>query len=395
MDAEGIQTMRRWAGQALAAAAIWALCLTTGCNGFFVYPGSVAGGGTGTGSSTADYVFVANATTGSLAVFAVGTGTLTPVTGSPFALGFIPASVAVNPANTIVYVAGSNSTSSVINAYSIAATGVLSLLTTNVVSTPEVAIAISPDGQWLMALDSIGTLANEAVVDEFQITNSSGQLVAGAGAIFTYPSPAPAIRPMDIKFAPTNGAYVFAAMGTGGDVVFPFTTSNGQFSTPLWLQPVSSSTSEQALAVSPDGTQLYIARSGPSGGLGVYTIGAGGALSQVGSTLAAGQQPISVVVNKAGSDVYIANQIDGTISGYGVASGMVSVLNPATVSTTSAPKALAIDNSGNYLLSASNSGSPDLAMYSYDTTTAGKLDLVAATSTGVDPTGPVAIATTH
>jgi 6-phosphogluconolactonase len=386
--------MRRWAGQAMAAAGIWALCLATGCNGFFVDPNSVAGGGTG--SSTGNYVFVANATTQSLAVFAVGSGTLTPVTGSPFALGFVPTSVAVNPVNTIVYVAGSTSTSSFINAYPIAATGVLSAPTTNIVSSPEVAIAISPDGNWLMALDPLGTISNEALVHEFQIANSSGllQLESDVGGVFPYPNQTTVIHPMDLKFSP-NGAYVFAAMGTGGDVVFPFTTSNGigQFSTPLWLPPISSTTSEQALAVSPDSTQLYIARSGLSGGLGVYTIGAGGALNQVGSTLAAGQQPISVVVNKAGSDVYVANQIDGTISGYSVVSGMVSVLNPATDTVTSAPRALAIDSSGNYLLSASNSGSPDLTMYSY--TTAGELNSLAAESTGTDPTGPVAIATTH
>jgi 6-phosphogluconolactonase len=391
--------MRRWAGQALAAAAIWTLCLTTGCNGFFVYPGSTAAGGSG--SSTSDYVFVANAssTTDSLAVFAVGTGTLTAVTGSPFALGFVPTAVAVNPANTIVYVAGSNSTSSVINAYSIAATGVLSLLTTNVVASPEVAIAISPDGNWLMALDSLGAIANEAAVDEFQIVNSSGLLQlepsTSVGGISADPN-STAARPMDIKFSP-NGAYVFAAMGTGGDVVFPFNTSNGQFSAPSWLAPITSTTSEQALSVSSDSSQLYIARSGTSGGLGVYTIGAGGGLSPVnGSPFAAGNQPISVVVNKAGTDVYLANQLDNTISGYGVSStDAVSVLSPPTDATVSAPKALAIDNSGNYLLVISNNGSPDLTMYSYDTATAGKLDLGASSATGVDPTGAVAIAATH
>jgi 6-phosphogluconolactonase len=94
--------MKRWAEQGTAALGITALFLATGCNGFFVYPGSVAGGGTG--SSTADYVYVANSTTQTVAGFAVTANTLTAATGSPYTLGFVPTAVAVNPANTILFV---------------------------------------------------------------------------------------------------------------------------------------------------------------------------------------------------------------------------------------------------------------------------------------------------
>jgi hypothetical protein len=58
--------------------------------------------------------------------------------------------------------------------------------------------------------------------------------------------------------------------------------------------------------------------------------------------------------------------------------------------------ALAVDNSGDYLLAAANGGSDDLTLYSYDSTTTGNLVYATSTSTGnIDPTGPVAIATTH
>jgi 6-phosphogluconolactonase len=394
--------MKRLAEQGIAALGVFALFLATGCNGFFVYPGSVAGGGTG--SSTSDYVFVANATTETLAVFTVGTGTLTAVSGSPFALGFVPEAVVVNPANTIVYVSGGNGVSNVINAYSIGSGGVLSLLTSNTIGlSSEVSIAISPDGQWLMGLNSLGATESESIVDEYQIVNSSGtlQLESNAGGVYSYSNnfnPVPVLRAWSIKFAP-NGAEVFAAMGTGGDVVFPFTTANGTFSTPLLLPPISTTTSDQALAVSSGSTYLYIARNGSQGGLAVYAIGSGGGLSPIsGSPFAAGSQPISVALNQGSTDAYIANQGDSTISGYGVASnGAVSILSPATISTYAAPSALAVDNSGNYLLAISTTadGSYDLSMYSYDSTTAGKLDFVTSSTTGVDPTGPVAIATTH
>jgi 6-phosphogluconolactonase len=370
--------------------------LATGCNGFFVYPGSVGSGGSG--SSSGDYVYVANSTAQTLAGFSVGTNTLTAASGSPYSLGFTPTAVTVNPANSIVFVAGSNGVYGFINSYAIGSGGSLSLLTSNNLgNAAEVSIDVSPDGNWLIALDANGTPVNEAMLDEFQINTSTGQLTQelnAGGAFFYTGSSIPTVVPRQIKFAP-NGNYVFAAMGTAGDLVFPF--SNGTFSPALSLSLGSAATSDNALAVSSGSTYLYIARSGSQGGLAVYTIGSGGGLNQVtGSPLPAGSQPISVVVNKAGTAVYVANQLDSTISGYSIAStGAVSVLSPATYSTGSQPRALAIDNSGNYLLSISNSGSPDLAQFSYDASSTGKLDLSSSTTTGSDPTGPVAIAATH
>src|ERR1017187_3945920 len=120
--------MRRL-GQAAAAMGIWALSLTIGCGNFWVYPGSLNNGT----SNSGDYVYVANAPTTSgstptLAGFTVGTGTLTAVSGSPYSLGFVPTAVAVNPANTIVFVAGTNGLFGYINAYSIGSGGALTLL---------------------------------------------------------------------------------------------------------------------------------------------------------------------------------------------------------------------------------------------------------------------------
>ena len=190
---------------------------------------------------------------------------------------------------------------------------------------------------------------------------------------------------------------MFVAVGTAGDLVYTFNTSNGTLTNPLQLLLGSATTSDNALAVNAAGTYLYIARSGSNGGLAVYTIGAGGALNEVSSPLAAGNQPFSVVVNKAGTDVYVADQVGVAVYEYSIASttGAVAALNPVSVATVSAPRALAVDNSGNYLLTASNAGSPDLAMYSFDSTNAGKLDFSTSTATGTDPTGPVAIAATH
>jgi 6-phosphogluconolactonase len=390
--------MRGWTGRAVAASGGWGLCLIlmTGCAGFFVYPGSTTGGTGTTGSG--DYVYVANATAETLAGFEVGSGTLTAVTNSSYTLGFVPTSVAVNPANTIVFVAGTNGVYGFINAYAIGTGGALTLLTSNNTgSAGEVSIDVSPDGDWLVGLDTNGSTVNEAIVDEYAINSSTGQLTleTNTGGTYTYTGSVPTIVPQAIKFAP-NEDYVFVAVGTAGDLVFPF--SKGVFSTPQALIfPAGSTSSDNALAVNSTSSTLFISRSGTNGGLAVYTIGSGGALSEVsGSPLTAGDQPISVVINLAGSDVYLANQLSTTISGYSISSsGTVAALSPATDSLVSAPRALAVDSSGNYLLAASNAGSPDLSMYSYDATTAGKLDFVTSIPTGSDPTGAIAIAATH
>jgi 6-phosphogluconolactonase len=103
-----------------------------------------------------------------------------------------------------------------------------------------------------------------------------------------------------------------------------------------------------------------------------------------------------VVVNNAGTDVYVANQLDSTISGYSVASdGTLTALADSPYTAGSSVTALAVERTGDYLLAAARGGSPDLAMYSFDSGIAGKLDLSTTTATGTDPTMPVALATTH
>ena len=386
--------MNRWAKQGVAALGIWALMLTMGCGTFFVYPGNLPGGGTG---STGDYVYVANATTSTLAGFSVGTGKLTAVNASPYALGFVPTAVAVNPANTIVFVAGTNGLFGFINAYSIGSGGALSLLTSNNVgSAEELAIDVSPDGQWLVGIDATGPLLGEVLVDEYQITASTGQLTLGTGGSYSFPSGTATITPSGIKFAP-NGNYVFVAVGQAGDVEFTFNTSTGTLANNQRIT-LGTGVSDNALTVSPNSSYLYIARSGTGGGVAVYTIGSGGVMTPLngGTPFAAGSQPFSVVVNSAGTDVYVANQIDSTISGYSVASnGTLTALSGSPYTSGSQVDALAVDNSKSYLLAAARNGSADLTMYSFDSSVAGKLDFSTSAQSGNDPAGAVAIATTH
>jgi 6-phosphogluconolactonase (cycloisomerase 2 family) len=192
-------------------------------------------------------VYVANGTTETVSGFVVGTGTLTAVSASSVSPGFSPTALAVNPADSILFVAGGSQ----IAAFSIASGGVLGSLSSGVTSglTDVVAMDVSPDGQWLLAVD--GTLASNVVtVYEFQINSSTGALTEEGGASISITGATPTPNPSAIKVAP-NGAYVFVALGTGGDMIIPFTTSSGTMSTPTQMTLTSSQgyPSDNALAV--------------------------------------------------------------------------------------------------------------------------------------------------
>lgn len=378
--------MKRSVSRELAAALTLcaSMCLA-GCSGFFVSPGTTT---SSTGSTTDDYVYVANATTNTVAGFAIGTGTLTEVTDSPYSLSFSPQSLAVNPANTLLYVGGT----SLIYVYSIGSGGALTLLNSGsaVAVADAVSMDISPDGNWLFVLDG-----NGVSIDEFQINSSTGVLTQATGAAYSITNAT--VVPRAIKVAP-DGDYIFAALGTGGDLVFSLNTSTGAISEVQELSLGSTTTSDNALTVNPDSTYLFVARSGTSTGVAVYSIASNtGGLSAVsGSPFAAGTQPYAVALNNAGTDVYVANRGDGTISAYSIGStGALTAISGSPYAAGSSVAGLAADLSGDYLVAIASGGSPDLALYSFDSTTTGKLDLTASASTGTDPTGALAVAVTH
>jgi 6-phosphogluconolactonase len=356
------------------------LSALTGCSGFFVPPNSGGGGG---GTTNGNRVYVANVTANTMAGFTVGTNTLTSVPSSPLALGYAPTAVVTTPSNSFLYVASLGA----IYVYTINSDGSLSGASQQALVTVS-ALDVSPDGQWLFGLDSLTT-----VVDEFQINTSTGGLTAVATTPYTVANTT--FAPKAIRVSP-NGALVFAALGTSGDVVFTLNTSTGVLVNSQGLS-VSATTSDNALAIDSNTAYLYIARSGTNGGLAVYQIGAGGALTPInGSPFATGAGPTSVVLDRTGKYVYVANRTDNNISGYTIGTGAaLTALSGSPYASGTQVNSLGIDQSGMYLLAAATGGSPDLSMYSFDATVPGKLNLATSAATGTAPTGAIALATTH
>ena len=388
----------RWmaAGLAVVSAGL------TGCSGFF--PPIVNTGGT-TGSSTGNSVFVANATTSSIgalsiiaAVAAVPATATTPAvpataaaltvqSNSPIAAGFAPLSMAVTPANTFLYVGGVNG----IYLYLIGSNGTLSAPSTgtNQAVAYAASLTVSPDGQWLIALD--GT---NPQLDIFQINSSTGALTSvGAGQPPVFSITSGTYQPSSVRMSP-NGALIFAALGTGGDVVLTFNTTTGAAVSSQYLPTGTTTTSDFGLVVDPNSAYLYVARSGTNGGVAVFSIGSGGTLTPVaGSPFKAGNGTYSVALDSTGTYLYAANRTDATISGFTITPATATTpptltpLSSSPYATGTGVQSIAIDRTGKYLLAAAPGGNPDLTMYSFDTTVAGQLDPATTAATGTPPAG--------
>ena len=200
-----------------------------------------------------------------------------------------------------------------------------------------------------------------------------------------------------------DGTLIFAALGTAGDVVFTFNTTTGVAASSQNLPTGNAATGDYGLAVNSTTTYLYIARSGTNGGVAVYSIGSGGALTPVtGSPFAAGNGTFSVVLDTTGTYVYAANRTDGTISGYtivpstttlGVIADAIERIAVIRAGPSCSPLGSILQTS--ILLAVAVGGDPDLTMYSFDIPVPGKLDPATSVATGVDPAGAVALALTH
>ena len=355
----------------LSAILLLPCLLLSGCDGFF-FKETSTGGGTGTGAT--NYAFVANAGANTVTGLGISkTGTLAALTGSPISLGTAPTSLVVSQNNQFLWVG----TVSQIFGYSIASDGTLAALNNGnaLANAFCVDMQVSPDGKWLMVLDGTG-----AAIDLFAIA-SDGTLAPSSGIGFT---PNGTVVPRQLRLS-NSGTFAVAAMGSAGELVFSFDTTTGTFALLSQTQPPDQ-TSDNGIAIDKTGTFLYTARSGKNTGLVVFSIASNGALTPTTSTVySAGTQPYAVALDNTGSYVYVANRGDGTITGYGIGTGAALTALPGSpYSSGVGVTSLAADSSGSWMLAAAFSGAPDLTLYGFDTTNAGRLFSVSSSATGTN-----------
>jgi len=379
----------------LLAALLAGLSLAlTGCNGFFVYPGSSSSSSTGSG----DYAYVSNSASGSNYIngYSVSGGSLVATTGSPYSLGFVPSAMVVSIPNTYLYVASSSSGGAgEIYGYSIGTGGALTILNNSLGLEAEnsSALAVSPDGQWLFSLNSDGLS-----MEEYKISTSTGLLTAEGN----YPITASAggiVTPNAIKVAP-SGNYIACALGTAGVDVFSFATSTGvASSSAAVIPPLNAADGFYSVAID-SSNNLFLAG---TSGLVDYTVVANSngsvtatlASSSSGYSLGTGNN--SITVSKNNNYVFAGSQNGGTGSTiYAYAIGAGAALTAVTGSPFNAPTdiaALGYDSTGNYLLGIGYSATSGTQIFTIGS--AGALTSSGSAASGTTLTIPAVLALTH
>jgi DNA-binding beta-propeller fold protein YncE len=292
---------------------------------------------------------VANNGSGTMSVFNVATnGTLTPVQGSPVAVGQAPNGVAGSPSSLLF--AEASSLSNTVSMYS----GTFQVSGSPVTDQDGPArLAFAPGGQLLAVADAASTVSMFSVGQTGSLTpvpgspfnaNSGGLpgsiafgqnghlvAVAGNGNLTEYtvaPTGALTMVPVPGSVLATQAAYspngqflatVAQTQGPPGILTMYSVAPGGQL-TEIGniLHPRNDTFS---VAFSPDGGLLAVG-SFATGSVELYSVGATGGLTPVpGSPFLVGRGQEALAFNPSGTLLAVTNYYDGTVSVFSVAPG--------------------------------------------------------------------------
>jgi 6-phosphogluconolactonase (cycloisomerase 2 family) len=313
------------------------------------------------------YAYVANSESQTISAFTIdpGTGTLTPIAGSPFpAGGAHPWSVASPPSGKFLYVL--NYATRDISIFGIdASTGALT--TTSGLPCPTGGtyptwISIEPTGRFIYVADSAMN-----VVSGFAINATTGALTPFAGSPFST-----GISPVSIAIDP-SGKFAYAAnAGSHSLSAFAIDAVTGLLSTVPGSPFSVGGTSPTTVGVDPSGKYVYVTN-GASDNISAFAIdSASGALAVVpGSPFASGgTAPAFVALDPSGKFAYAANA-GATISAFAIAaaSGVLTAVPGSPFAAEGVyPKAIAFEHSGRFAYVA-NSYSATVSAFGVNATT--------------------------
>ena len=181
-----------------------------------------------------------------------------------------------------------------------------------------------------------------------------------------------------------SGTVVAAALGSAGELLFSFDSTTATL-TQLSQTLPPSVTSDYGIAWDSTGNYLFVVRTGTAAGLVVEQVATNGALTPTTSTVyTTGNNPYAVALDTTGKYVYVANHGDSTISGWSIGTNeALTAISGSPFASGSGVSTLGADSTAMYLFASAQSGTPDLSVYSFDATTAGKLDALTSTATGM------------
>jgi 6-phosphogluconolactonase len=171
--------------------------------------------------------------------------------------------------------------------------------------------------------------------------------------------------------SPTSGTgYLWViAQGNTSAQAYTVNLNSGELTANANL--VTTGTAPSAVVVAPSGKAMFVANSG-SNTVSSFTINSDGSLTAGTASYPTGRTPISLAIDPAGKFLFVANQADSTISVFTVqgttlsAAGTFSTQDPNNPGL-SAPSALAVTSSGNFLYVA-NQLTNSVSGFTYNTT---------------------------
>jgi 6-phosphogluconolactonase len=372
-------------------AVLAAASLLAGCKDFWKAPSSSGSGG-GSGLSSGVF-YVANQATDQVAALTISSGTLAKLTGSPYTLTSAPLAIAVSPKGGFLYVG----TEQGIFVYTIGSNGGLTVGNSGGVISTDLATTMQVDstGTWLVESGpALGQLMAISINSTTGLPASSVEQTALL----------PAVTVRQLAISPDN-THIFVTLGSAGTEELTFNAGSGTpFGSEKNFAVKNSAGAAIAIAVDPNNRLVYVgetaATSGSnSGGVRVFNYSTMAEIS--GSPFASGGiGPYAILPLSSGSYVYVANRTvsgssTGNIAGFSVTTSGTTTSLTALSTTALAgvnPVGLSEESQGNYLLAVNSGGNPDLSAFTYDSTTAGKLDSAVTGATGTDPVQASAIA---
>jgi 6-phosphogluconolactonase len=321
-------------------------------------PGSpFAIGGRGTGSTVASqgalqlafggrYLLAADAGSNSISVLRIGPdGALHPVPGSPFPSGGVePVSIAVH--RDLVYVANTGTGGTNYTGFRLAADGRLWPLAGTTFAVPDGSVVgdlvISGDGRSL-----VGVRVATSLIDSFAVDND-GRLTAAPGSPYAAQAPGP----FGSAFRPTNDDQLFVSNAHGGagkgSVSAYDVAGNGTLQSIGAFPYADQQTAPCWVTISRDGGYLFAANAG-SDSISSYAIAWDGTLHLIGSTTLRGGPGLGTFdlgVDPSGRNLYVVDANKGLVSMLAVDGGRLTELlsSPVALPAGASPFGLAITN---------------------------------------------------
>ncbi|MGD0520988.1 MAG: hypothetical protein ABSA48_07005 [Terracidiphilus sp.] len=390
--------MGTWARLLLAAAPLLA-----GCGNFWQSPTGGSGSGgctTNCSTATSGNFYILNAgSTPQVVGDSIVSGTLTAISGSPWAVESVPYAMAMAPNGNFLIV----STISGVYAYPISGG---KLGTATVVSTDQAyAIQVDATNSWLVEAipGTSGVVVGAVPINSTTGADNGSEVPPAQFAVANA-----ALQQNKMVISPDNSK-IFIALGTGGTLVVPFnaTAPLPAGTVAITIPVVTTGGSALSVAVDPSTTPrlFYIGETlagnaGASGGLRAFnysSLGSGTLTQATGSPIATGELAPTFILPVSTPDyVYVANGDGlsaGNIAGFAItaASGpSYSIAAGSTIAVGVQPLGLAEDSTGAFVLEVGSAGSPYFDSFTFDATTTGKLDTQITSTTAADSIAIVA-----